>query len=248
MQVMGPACPIQNKEDFLITFNLLTTAIQSATDQHIPETRLSPYTKRWWSIELAQLCKQKCCLKSKSYRLRAQHLHLVHEEAKKVANDYTTKIEQAKKKHWEDWLEDVNTDNIWTAHKYAGSDSSDGGITRIPMFKTQENGQPKELDDNEDKSKALYETFFPCPLNDPCADLPTDYPDPACDFTPITNNQVHRAIGGLTPFKAPGPNGICNIVFIKCADQLVPWMGNLFRATFSVALLLLPDYSTYPLS
>ena len=138
------------------------------------------------------------------------------------------KIEKAKKKHWEDWLEDVNTDNIWTAHKYTGNDPSDGGNTRIPMLKTQENGQSKELDNNKEKSKALYETFFPRPPDNPSADLPTDYPDPACDFIPITDNQVHRAIRRLAPFKAPGPNSICNIVFIRCADQLVPWMGNLF--------------------
>ena len=64
MEAMGPMHPIQNKEDFLFTFNLLTAAIQSATDQHIPETKLSPYAKRWWSPELAQLHKQKCHLKS----------------------------------------------------------------------------------------------------------------------------------------------------------------------------------------
>jgi len=98
------------------------------------------------------------------------------------------------------------------------------------------NSQPKELDDNEEKSRALYETFFPCPPADPQADLPTDYPDPICEFTPITDNQVHRAIRRLAPFKAPGPNGICNIVFIRCADQLVPWMGSLFQATFSLVI------------
>ena len=129
LQVMGPAWPILDKEDFLLMFNLLTAAIQSATDQHVPETRPSLYAKRWWSSELAQQRKHKCQLKSKSYRLCAQQFHPVHKEAKKAANEYAMKIEKAKKKHWEDWLEDVNADNIWTAHKYAGSDPSDGGNT-----------------------------------------------------------------------------------------------------------------------
>ena len=191
---MGPARPIQDKEDFLVVFNLLTTAIQSATDQHVPETKPSPYAKRWWSSELAQLCRHKCHLKLKSYRLCAQCFHPVHEEAKKAANEYATKIEKAKKKHWEDWLEDINTDNVRTAHKYAGGAPMDGGNTWIPMLKTQEDRRPKELDDNEEKSKALYETFFPRPPTNPSVDLPTDYPDPTCEFNPITDNQVHRAI------------------------------------------------------
>ena len=42
---MDLARPIQDKEDFLIAFNLLTAAIQSATDQHVPETKPSPYAK-----------------------------------------------------------------------------------------------------------------------------------------------------------------------------------------------------------
>ena len=76
-----------------------------------------------------QLRKHKCHLKLKSYHLRTQHFHPVHEEAKKVASEYATKIEKAKKKHWEDWLEDINTDNVWTAHKYAGGAPTDGGNT-----------------------------------------------------------------------------------------------------------------------
>ncbi|KIM65155.1 hypothetical protein SCLCIDRAFT_113501, partial [Scleroderma citrinum Foug A] len=31
-----------------------------------------------------------------------------------------------------------------------------------------------------------------------------------------------------------GPNGICNVMFIKTSDILVPWMGHLFRASFSL--------------
>jgi len=231
---LGPTCPVQDKEDFLATFSLLTTAIQNTTEQHVPKTKPTPYTKCWWSQELAQMCRQKCRLKAKSFRLWAQHLHPVHKEVRRVANEYTTRIAGAKKKHWEDWLEDVNIDNMWTVHKYAGGAPTDGGNARIPTLKMQTNGQAKELDNNEEKSKLLYDTFFPPPPADPHADLPTDYLNPACEFKPITDNQIYRAIRNLAPFKALGPNNICNVVFTKCADQLVPWMGHLFRAIFEL--------------
>ena len=32
----------------------------------------------------------------------------------------------------------------------------------------------------------------------------------------------------------PGPNRISNIIFKKCSDLLVPWMGHFFRATFNL--------------
>ena len=233
LDAMGPAREIRDAQDFHLVFNLLTGAIQSAADQHVPSLKLSPYTKRWWSPELTALRKKKCHLKAKSYRLRAQLLHPVHEEARHAASEYASKIECAKKKHWEDWLERVDTENVWTAHKYINGTPTDGGITRIPTLKTTANGTPRELDNNEDKSKLLYETFFPPPPTDPLADHPTEYPPPVCEFIPITDQQIIRAIRRLSPFKAPGPNGICNVVFIKCADMLVQWMGHLFRATFT---------------
>ena len=152
-------------------------------------------------------------------------------EAAKV---YVETLERTKKTHWEQWLDEIDTNNIWTAHKYANSAPSDGGAARIPTLKHSHNGQTAEVDMNDEKSKILYQTFFPSSLNRTQADLSTDYPDPICKFQPIKDEQIHRAINRLAPFKAPGPNGISNVVFKKCADLLVPWMGPLFRATFEL--------------
>ncbi|KZP05771.1 hypothetical protein FIBSPDRAFT_678410, partial [Athelia psychrophila] len=33
-------------------------------------------------------------------------------------------------------------------------------------------------------------------------------------------------------YKAPGPDGVSNSVYMHCVDILVPWLGKLFRATF----------------
>jgi hypothetical protein len=65
------------------------------------------------------------------------------------------------------------------------------------------------------------------------------YPPPVCEFSPITDKQIHQAIAKLSLYKAPGLNGTSNIVFIKCADILILYMGPIFRATFS--LKVYPD-------
>ncbi|KAG2064525.1 hypothetical protein BDR04DRAFT_939829, partial [Suillus decipiens] len=62
------------------------------------------------------------------------------------------------------------------------------------------------------------------------------YPPPVCEFTPITNQQIHRVIKQLAPHKTPGLNGVSNIVFMKSADLLVPFMGPIFRATFRLGI------------
>lgn len=158
----------------------------------------------------------------------------MHDESQAATNKYAEALEKAKKEHWEQWLKDIDSDNVWTAHKYADSPPTDGGAARIPTLKRFTNGQPEEVDINEEKSKLLYETFFPCPPQRPPTNASTQYPQPACDFTPISDEQVHRAIRNLSPYKAPSPNGICNVTFIKCSDILVPWMGQLFQATFTL--------------
>ena len=213
---------------------MLSAAIQSAADQCVPKTRPSPFTKRWWTKELSELRRQKKKLRAKSYRLRAQRYHPVHEQATKASDEYAKSLEATKRKHWDDWLEEVDANNIWTAHRYAGASPTDGGVARIPTLKRLVGDQVTEIDTNEEKSKLLYETFFPRSCNRTNAEASPDYPDPVCEFSPITDKQMTRTIRKLSPYKAPGLNGICNIVFIKNADILVPWMGHLFRATFSL--------------
>jgi len=51
--------------------------------------------------------------------------------------------------------------------------------------------------------------------------------------------QIHRAIRKLQPYKAPGLSNVANVVLIKCAEQLVPYLRPIFRATFS--LCIYPD-------
>ena len=69
LSTLGPAHPIEDKDTFSTAFNLLTAAIQSTTDQHVPVYTPTLYTKWWWSQDLSRMRKQKCHPKSKSYRL-----------------------------------------------------------------------------------------------------------------------------------------------------------------------------------
>ncbi|KAH7918416.1 hypothetical protein BV22DRAFT_978632, partial [Leucogyrophana mollusca] len=62
------------------------------------------------------------------------------------------------------------------------------------------------------------------------------YPPPACEFVNVSDAQILRAIKKLSPYKAPGPNGISNSVFTHCAETLIPYMGPLFRATFTLGV------------
>ncbi|KAG2740532.1 hypothetical protein P692DRAFT_20752643, partial [Suillus brevipes Sb2] len=108
--------------------------------------------------------------------------------------------------------------------------------TRIATLKDPERNHQNSTQTNDRKSELLYEVFFKPPPANEHVDPNYIYPPPVCEFTLITNEQIDRAIAKLSPHKAPGPNGISNCVFTHCAAQLVPFMGPIFRATFTLEI------------
>ncbi|KII88886.1 hypothetical protein PLICRDRAFT_83129, partial [Plicaturopsis crispa FD-325 SS-3] len=95
-------------------------------------------------------------------------------------------------------------------------------------------GQVTEIRDNEGKSRALYNSFFPPPPADHGVPLGYEYPPPKFEYRPITNAQILRAIDKLHPYKAPGVDETSNSVFTHCKQFLVPHMGPIIRATFQL--------------
>ncbi|KAA1477139.1 hypothetical protein DENSPDRAFT_754134, partial [Dentipellis sp. KUC8613] len=57
---------------------------------------------------------------------------------------------------------------------------------------------------------------------------------PAFKFELVTDAQIQRAINKLLPYKAAGDDGIPNAVYKECSDELIPYLGPLYRATFAL--------------
>ncbi|KAH7919726.1 hypothetical protein BV22DRAFT_1022465, partial [Leucogyrophana mollusca] len=124
---------------------------------------------------------------------------------------------------------------MWTVHKYLTSEPAEQVRSRIPTLKAPgENAPHNGPQDNARKSELLYNTFFRGEPDGASAAPDQQYPPPVCSFVNITNAQIHRAIKKLAPYKAPGPNGVSNSVFTHTADLLVPYLGPIFRATFTL--------------
>lgn len=80
----------------------------------------------------------------------------------------------------------------------------------------------------------LAEMLFPPPPEE--SSIPADqaYPDPAKRWMPITQEQLVKAINNLSPYKAPGPDGVANIVFKRCSSVLVDHLLPVFNAVFTL--------------
>ena len=64
--------------------------------------------------------------------------------------------------------------------------------------------------------------------------LTTPPPPPAFEFKEVTDAQIHKAIQKLCPYKTPGPSGILNAVITHCRELLVPHLGPIYQATFTL--------------
>jgi ribonuclease HI len=227
-------------QQFHHKLHALTKSIADTTEALIPKSKPSPYMKRWWSLQLTQTRTETRRLGRKAYARRNNLSDPAHEDYRTARNRYAEAIEKAKKDHWKDFLDRIDQKTIWTASKYASADTSDGGRTRIPtLVTTQANGTQLVAETNREKEDLLFDTFFPEP-NTNIESVPPDYeyPPPAFEYEPITDAQIRRAIDKLNPFKAPGENGIPNVLIKQCVDVLLPYLGPLFRATF--------ELKTYP--
>ena len=122
---------------------------------------------------------------------------------------------------------------IWLANGYLSNPATDGGRSRIPLLETvNADGTVHRAETNEDKSHALASAFFP--------------PKPATSQVPSSHNyprsiayqfRLHEAqlwhhISKLKPHKAPGDDGIPNIVLKESVELIVDYLLWIYRATF----------------
>jgi hypothetical protein len=200
----------------------------------VPYSKPCPHSKRWWTKRLSELRRHVKDLSKTTYQMRAVPLHPSHDKLKRTKDEYANEITTTKKQHWIDWLEDIEGKDLWTANKYISSEPRDGGKTQVPSFRiTNPDGTQNEATTNDEKSEILAKSFFPPPPANNSIPADTIYPNPIGPMPHITKDQIIRAISKLSGYKAPGPDGICNIVFKECSAILVPYLVHLFNAVFS---------------
>jgi hypothetical protein len=149
-----------------------------------------------------------------------------------ACNTYISALRKAKADHWKGWIEEANEQDVWTAGKYAKNPLSDGAKSRIPtLVRKDADSQATEAYSNADKSSTFTELFVP-PRPQNLTNLPEDtapHPSPL-KFTTPTPHQIQRRIRMSKPFKAPGIDGIPNIVLKECEDILTPLLHTCLLA------------------
>ena len=225
---------LTSEREFRTALDEINTALKTTMEDKVPINKPFPHTKRWWTHTLNDLRKKKGRSANTSHRWRGLPDHPSHQDHREATKVYAKAIETSKKEHWENWLLNASERDIWTANKYATDPPTDGGKTRIPTLNyVGQDGNTRRTASNAEKSTALASAFFPPPPTTPL--IPhTYYPEPSNIFRYFTRMQIKNAAKKLNAFKAPGPDGIPNIVLKRCIDILANRLYYIFRAIFEL--------------
>ena len=116
----------------------------------------------------------------------------------------------------------------------------DGSKARIPMLVYKVGKVENSANLNSDKGHILAKVFF---LDKPPVDSELAnymYPEQCKSGGSITSDQISIQLKKLKPYKAPGPDGIPNIVLTKNADLIVNRMLPIYKAMLKRSLMYKP--------
>lgn len=229
-----PARRIETAQEFEEIGDKFMNILTEVIEELIPATNPSPHTKRWWTRELTDLRWTKNKLSNIAFRFRAIIDHPAHAALKKAENEFKEAIDTTRTQHWVDWLENISLQDVYIANKYVAGEPTDYSRARVPSLATTVNGVPTTVDSNEEKSEVLAESFFPPPPATPTVPAAYEYPEPLPGIRFFSRDRIRQAVRQLHSFKAPGPDGIPNVVLKQCIDVIIHHLYYLFKAVFEL--------------
>lgn len=235
LRIRSLARRLTTKAEFDEKVDLLTEIIQEviADDKIVPWKKPCTFSKCWWNQELKDLKVQHSHASNEARKFEDIRDHPSKAKLSDLSRAMADKIDEARKAHWVDWLENIDARQIYLANKYVINEPTDFACDRVPDLKTTMGDILTTAVTNSEKAEALAESFFPPPP--PSPSIPDSvYPKPLPGILFFTRARIRAAITTLKPHKAPGPNGIPNIVLKQCAEILVDHLFYIYRAVLEL--------------
>jgi ribonuclease HI len=189
----------------------LTEAITSAARASIPLNRPGAKPKPWWTQELKEL-RQTMIRTQRHIQLQEPKTILPYLRAKNI---YFLAIKNAKRDHWNQFLEKEDSKSIFKALAY----TKDKRVERLPPILASDN-QLKET--FQGRCNALRDTLFPLP---PSSQPPKweGYRAHGWDWPTLSRIELINACSTKIKGKTPGPDSITQELILKayeaCPDQ-----------------------------
>ncbi|KAJ6447844.1 hypothetical protein C8R45DRAFT_763621, partial [Mycena sanguinolenta] len=102
-------------EEVLSALRQLDAAVWRCVKEKVPRIKICARSKRWWTVELSAFRKEKEKLAKLSYEHRAVADSPVHEQYRVARNTFSSRVRTARRRHWAEWLEQIDEAEVWTA-------------------------------------------------------------------------------------------------------------------------------------
>lgn len=234
IEAESPTVLIKTKDEFNEKVDDVVCIITLVLDENLDKRRPNPFKRHWWTKELTLLKKKQNCVSSKSFKLRHLCDHPIHAEYRASTNKFKEVMHKTRDQNWKDWLESISQQDLYIANRYITSEPTDYSSARIPTLRTTTNKLPDTAEANLAKAEALTGSIFPPPPT--VSHVPPNhiYPMPLHGPHFFLRSRIRQVIKLLSPFKAPGPDKIPNVVLMKCIDMLIDHIFFIFRAVFEL--------------
>ena len=120
--------------------------------------------------------------------------------------------------------------DIWTMQRLISAPATDGGGARIPTLTYKADDKVKTANTNKEKSAALAKGFFPTKQATSNNGEEQGQEPNFGRAGRITTEQILRQLKKIKPYKAPGPDGIPNIVLTKNANLIADRLHHIYVA------------------
>jgi hypothetical protein len=188
----------------------LTKATATAVDHHTPELRPSPYSKRWFTVDLKSQQKdvnrsrrkwQESCADFGRDDPRTMR---IFDDMRERRRAWTRTIEKAKISHWKRFHDEAGEGRNWKAATYMKLRDSWGCIPTLSVG-------DREVTDNGEKAQAFMDSFFPTmapPQEETPAHAPTEIP-----WQTISKLEIYRSLKAAKSSTAPGEDGLPTLIW-----------------------------------
>jgi hypothetical protein len=228
---MGPWKEIKTRPALDEAVERLTEITASAVENHTPDRRPTPYSKRWFTPELKvqqtevnhlrRKWQESCAERGREH---ARSVSLFQEMQQKRRTWIRT-IEKVKKSHWKEVLDGAGEGKLWKAATYMKPRDAWGCVPALQV-------NSSELAENEDKAQAFLDTFFPKmdePDEEPPVQAPLELPWP-----PITELEIQRSLDTAKGSTAPGEDGLPTLVWKQLWKFLKQFITGILTASLKL--------------
>ncbi|KAJ5642550.1 reverse transcriptase [Penicillium lividum] len=191
---MSPWKDIKTRPTLDRVVEKLTAVTAQAVDQFTPDTRPTPYSKRWFTPDL------------KVQQVEVNQLRRRWQLMQQKRRAWTRTIEKAKASHWRQFLDEAGQGKLWKAATYMKPRETWGCTPALKVGS-------QELTQNEEKAGAFLKAFFPA-MNTPDPSLPAS-PQPELPWHPITELEIERSLKTAKGTTAPGEDNLPMLVWKK---------------------------------